>query len=239
MRMAKVYFVGAGPGDPDLITLKGYELLRSAEVLVYTGSLINPELVSKSPALLKVDSWGMSLEEIVELMAKEAQEGKRVVRLHSGDPSIYGSIVEQMVELDKRGVDYEVIPGVSSLFAASAALKTQYTLKGVSEVLIITRPSGQTLEDDELAQLSAHKASLVIFLGSDRIEEVVSKIRRPSDTPVAVVYHASWPDQKVIVGTLSDIAEKVRREGISRSALIIIGEVVDPKSRYERSVLYS
>ncbi|MEM0448220.1 MAG: precorrin-4 C(11)-methyltransferase [Methanomassiliicoccales archaeon] len=237
--MARVFFVGAGPGDPDLITLKGDELLRSAEVLVYTGSLVNPELISRSSAPIKVDSWGMSLEEIVELMAKEAKEGKKVVRLHSGDPSIYGSIVEQMVELDKRGVDYEVIPGVSSLFAASAALRTQYTLKGVSEALIITRPSGQTLEDDELEELSAHKASLVIFLGSDRIEEVVSKIRRPPDTPAAVVYHASWPDQKVIVGTLSDIAERAKREGISRSALIIIGEVVDPKLRYERSVLYS
>ncbi|MBI0583887.1 MAG: cobalt-precorrin-4/precorrin-4 C(11)-methyltransferase, partial [Methanomassiliicoccus sp.] len=143
-----VWFVGAGPGDPDLITLKGNELLVFADVLIYAGSLVSPALVERSGAEVKLDSWGMNVEQMVSIMVEAATAGKRVVRLHSGDPSLYGSIVEQIAELERHGVEVRIVPGVSSLFAASAALKTQYTLKGVTETLIVTRPAGETLDED-------------------------------------------------------------------------------------------
>lgn len=235
----KVWFVGAGPGDPDLITLKGRRLLDSADLLIYAGSLINPALVSSCPAERKVDSWGLRIEDMVPLMVEAARSGKTVVRLHSGDPSLYGSIVEQIAELRNRGVDAEVVPGVSSLFAASAALCTQYTLKGVSETLIITRPCGETLDEDDIPRLSEHGGSMAIFLGVDKIDEIVAKLRYPPETPAAVVYHASWPDQVVIKGSVSDIAQKVKEAGIGRTALILVGGFVDPFERFERSVLYS
>jgi precorrin-4/cobalt-precorrin-4 C11-methyltransferase len=165
------------------------------------------------------------------------REGKRVVRLHSGDPSLYGAILEQMRPLEEAGVEVEVVPGVSSLFAATAALKTQLTLKGVSESLIVTRPAGTTLERDELRALSSHGTTLAVFLGVDKIRDVIASIDRPIDTPVAVVYHASWPDQKVLTGTLEDIAEKVEAQGISRSALILVGGVVK-RTDFRRSHLY-
>lgn len=234
-----VWFVGAGPGDPELITLKGNHLLVNADVLIYAGSLVNPALVERSNAKVKLDSWGMSVEEMVPIMVDAAKDGKLVVRLHSGDPSIYGSIVEQIAELEERGVEVKVVPGVSSLFAASAALKTQYTLKGVSESLIVTRPSGETLEEDDIARLSETGASLVIFLGTDKLPEIVKKLRCPRNTPAAVIYHASWPDQKIVKGCVADIAEKAEAAGIRKTALILIGGIVDPMDRYERSVLYS
>lgn len=238
--MGKVYFVGAGPGAADLITVRGDELLSRAEVLIYTGSLVNPVLVRRSPAPLKMDSWKRSLEEIVPVMARAAREGKTVVRLHSGDPSLYGAIVEQMRMLDAEGISCEIVPGVSSLFAAAAALRTQLTLGGVSDTLIVTRPAGKTLESDEIAALSQHTATMVFFLGADRIEEIVEKLRCPPDTRAAVVYHASWPDEVVIRGTLADIAQKTNDAHITRSALLIVGGVIDPEgSGHRRSVLYS
>lgn len=239
MESPTVWFVGAGPGDPDLITLKGNELLVNADLLIYAGSLVNPELVRRSKAAVKMDSWGMTIEEMVPLMVKASKEGRLVVRLHSGDPSLYGSIVEQMDELEKNGVGVEIVPGVSSLFAASAALKTQYTLKGVSDSLIITRPAGQTLEEDDIATFSEMGASMALFLGTDKLRDVVNKLRCPRDTPAAVVYHASWPDQKVVVGLVGDIADKAEEAGIHKTALILIGGFVDPMKRYHRSVLYS
>ncbi|KUG15054.1 cobalt-precorrin-4 c11-methyltransferase [hydrocarbon metagenome] len=238
--MSPVYFVGAGPGDPDLITVRGMELVTRADLLIYTGSLVNPELVNRSGARIKLDSWGKTLEEIVPLMVEHAQQGALVVRLHSGDPSLYGAIVEQMQRLGDEGVTCEVIPGVSSLFAAAAALRTQLTLGGVAESLIVTRPAGKTLEKDEIHELSAHAATMVFFLGADRIDEIVAKLQCPLTTPAAVIYHASWPDQKIIRGTLADIAEKAGRAGISRSALLLVGGVLDPAvSGHHRSVLYS
>ena len=234
-----VWFVGAGPGDPDLITLKGNDLLINADILIYAGSLVNSELVARSKASVKLDSWGMSIEEMVPIMAGAAKNGKKVVRLHSGDPALYGSIVEQIAELERVGVEVMVIPGVSSLFAASAALKTQYTLKGVSETLIVTRPAGETLAEDDIAKLSESGASLVIFLGTDKLHDIVRKLRCPPDTPAAVVYHASWPDQKVVQGCVADIVQKAEAAGIRKTALIIIGGVVDPMGHYQRSVLYS
>lgn len=239
MEAPVVWFVGAGPGDPELITMKGNQLLVGADVLIYAGSLVNPALVERSGAKVKLDSWGMSVEEMVPVMVDAAKEGKRVVRLHSGDPALYGSIVEQIAELDRQGVEVRIVPGVSSLFAASAALKTQYTLKGVSESLIITRPAGETLEEDDIARLSESGTSMVIFLGTDKLSAIVEKLRCPRDTPAAVIYHASWPDQKVVRGCVGDIAQKAKDAGIHKTALIIIGGIVDPMTRYRRSVLYS
>ncbi len=238
--MVKIYFVGAGPGDPGLITVRGMELVSKADVLIYAGSLVNPELVDRSGARVKIDSWGKTLEEIVPLMIQEAREGALVVRLHSGDPALYGAVVEQMQLLEEAGVPYEVIPGVSSLFAAAAALSTQLTLGGVSDTLIVTRPAGKTLERDEIHALSAHTATMVFFLGADRIEEITEKLQYPPSTPAAVIYHASWPDQKIIRGTLADIAGKASEAGIRRSALLLVGGVLEPAgSGHRRSVLYS
>ena len=237
---AKVWIVGAGPGNPELITVKGLSLLIDADVLIYAGSLVNPELIAKSGALIKLDSWGMKLEEIVTAMEEPAKSGKTVVRLHSGDPSLYGAIVEQIEELERRGIDVEIIPGVSSLFAAAAALGSQLTLRGVSESLIVTRPAGKTLDHDQIKELSRLGATLVIFLGTDKLGEITQKLACPGDTPAAVVYHASWPDQKIIRGTVADIAKKVLDEGIDHTALLIIGGVVDPRrTGYTRSYLYS
>jgi len=232
----KVSFVGAGPGDPDLITVKGKRLLEEADLVVYAGSLVNPQLLAGLKAEL-MDSNGQSLQATTDRMMEALRAGKKVVRLHSGDPSLYGAILEQMRPLEEAGVQVEVVPGVSSLFAAAAALKTQLTLKGVSESLIVTRPAGTTLEMDELAALSRHGTTLAIFLGTDKIREVAGSLQLPGDTPVAVVYHASWPDELVLLGRLDDIAAKVEAAGISRSALILVGGVVR-RTGFRRSHLY-
>lgn len=232
----KVYFVGAGPGDPELITVKGRRLLDEADFIIYTGSLINPDLLKGLRGEL-VDSSNLSLEVTTAKIIEALKSDKRVVRLHSGDPSLYGAILEQMKPLEEAQVEVEVVPGVSSLFAASAALKTQLTLKGVSESLVVTRPAGTTLSEDEIASLSRHRSTMAIFLGVDKIRKVISSLDLPSDTPVAVIYHASWPDQTILIGSLEDIADKVEAAGINRSALIIIGGVVK-RSGFRRSHLY-
>jgi precorrin-4/cobalt-precorrin-4 C11-methyltransferase len=238
--MPEVYFVGAGPGDPELITVKGQNLLLSADVLIYAGSHVNPALVSVSPAPVKLDSWGMSLEQLIPAMVVPAKEGKLVVRLHSGDPSLYGAIVEQMELLNNEGITTKVVPGVSSMFGGAAALQAQLTLKGISESVIITRPAGKTLEHDQIRELSSHLTTMVIFLGTEQLEEVLQKISHPPETPAAVVYHATWSDQKIVRGTVADIAVKARAEGIQRSALLYIGGVIDPGTRGDRrSFLYS
>jgi precorrin-4/cobalt-precorrin-4 C11-methyltransferase len=232
----KLYFVGAGPGDPDLITVKGKRLLAEADLVVYAGSLVNTALLEGLKAEI-MDSNGVSLEATTARMLAALREGKMVVRLHSGDPALYGAILEQMKPLEEAGVEVEIVPGVSSLFASAATLKTQLTLKGVSESLIVTRPAGTTLEKDELAALSRHNTTMAIFLGIDKIRDIVDNLDRPGDTPVAVVYHASWPDEKVLLGTLEDIAEKVEAAGISKSALILVGGVVK-RTGFRRSHLY-
>ncbi|PWR70505.1 precorrin-4 C(11)-methyltransferase [Methanospirillum lacunae] len=238
--MNSVWFVGAGPGDPDLITVKGNNLISSADLLIYAGSLVNPELVRRSSASEKYDSNGMSLEEMTPLMVQAVRDGKKVVRLHSGDPALYGAIIEQMELLKKEGISFEVVPGVSSLFGAAAALQTQLTLRGVSESVIITRPAGKTLEHDHITEYSQHHETMAIFLGSDRLAEVVAKISHPPATPAVVIYHATWPDQKIIRGTVGTIAQQAKDAGICRSALLLIGDVFgDELPGHVRSELYS
>jgi precorrin-4/cobalt-precorrin-4 C11-methyltransferase len=235
-----IWFVGAGPGDPELITVKGRALLDRADVLLYAGSLVNPALVASSPAPEKVDSWGMHLDDMVSLMADRVNQGKTVIRLHSGDPALYGSIVEQVAELKKQNITVRIVPGVSSVFAAAAALTTEFTPRGVSETLIITRPAGKTLESDHIAGLSQYPATMAFFLGSEQFAGITKKLACPQDTPAAVVFHASWPDQQVITGTVADIAEKAKDAGITRSALLIVGRAVwGIDSGYQRSHLYS
>lgn len=235
-----IWFVGAGPGDPELITVKGKALLDRADVLLYAGSLVNPVLVASSPAPEKVDSWGMQLDDMIALMTERVQQGKTVVRLHSGDPSLYGSIVEQIDGLNKRGISVRIVPGVSSVFAAAAALTTEFTPRGVSETLIITRPAGKTLEKDYISELSRYPATMAFFLGSEHFADITAKLACPKDTPAAVIFHASWPDQQVITGTVADIAQKAQDAGITKTALLIVGNAVrGTASGYQRSHLYS
>ncbi|MDD1724459.1 MAG: precorrin-4 C(11)-methyltransferase [Methanospirillum sp.] len=238
--MNKVWFVGAGPGDPELITVKGRRLLDTADILIYAGSLVSPDLVACSPAPRKYDSNGMSLEEMIPLMVRGAREGKTVVRLHSGDPALYGAIVEQIDLLEKESVETEVVPGVSSLFGAAAALQKQLTLRGVSESVIITRPAGNTLEKDKIVELSQSGETMAVFLGSDKLDDITGRLACSPDTPAVVVYHATWPDQKIVRGTVADIARKAAEEKITKSALLLVGEVFAREPRgHTRSVLYS
>lgn len=238
--MEPVVFVGAGPGDPDLITVKGLRLLEEADLLVYAGSLVNPVLVARSGAAERLNSHGMSLDALVDAMVSASLAGRRVVRLHSGDPSLYGAIVEQIAGLEARGVQVSVVPGVSSMFGAAAALKTQLTLRGVSESVIVTRPAGATLEEDQLPALSRLGATLVVFLGTEHLEAITARLECPPETPAAVVYHATWPDQRVVTGTVADIASKAREAGITRTALLVVGEVVRAgAAEFRHSYLYS
>jgi precorrin-4/cobalt-precorrin-4 C11-methyltransferase len=235
-----VWFVGAGPGDPELITVRGRRLLDDADVLIYAGSLVNPDLVASSAADEKVDSWGMQLDDIVTLIEDRALKGKKVVRLHSGDPALYGSIVEQIAELEQQQISVKIVPGVSSVFAAAAALTTEFTPRGVSDTLIITRPAGKTLETDYIAELSRYPATMAFFLGSEHFSEITGKLACAPDTPAVVIFHASWPDQRIISGTVADIAQKAENAGITRSALLIVGKaVLGTGSGYQRSHLYS
>lgn len=228
--MAKVYFVGAGPGDPELITVKGRRLLDEADVVVYAGSLVNPALFEGLKAELH-DSAGMDLDEITGVMKKAVDGGKAVVRLHSGDVSFYSAITEQIRCLKKLGVEAEVVPGVSSLAAGAAALGQELTVPEVSQTVIVTRMAGRTPvpERESIASLASHGASMVIFLSVGMIEELCRELIAggyPEDTPVAVVERASWPSERVLRGTLSDIAGKVREAGIKRTALIYVGPAV-------------
>ena len=195
----QVHFIGAGPGDPELITVKGRALLDRADVLLYAGSLVSPALVASSPAPEKVDSWGMHLEDLINLMALRVNENKTVVRLHSGDPALFGSIVEQIAELRKRGIMVRIVPGVSSVFAAAAALAPEFTPRGVSETLIITRPAGKTLEEDSIAGLSQYPATMAFFLGSGHFADITAKLACPRDTPAAVIFHASWLRRRISI----------------------------------------
>ncbi|MCG1011663.1 precorrin-4 C(11)-methyltransferase [Tepidanaerobacter sp. GT38] len=238
-----ISFVGAGPGDVDLITVKGRRLLERADVVIYAGSLVSREHLTFCKKGCKFyDSASMTLEEVIEVMEREYRQGKSIVRLHTGDPSIYGAIKEQMDLLEERGIEYEVVPGVSSFTASCAAIKGEFTLPGISQTIIITRLEGRTPvpNTESLELLAAHKASMAIFLSVGNMERAVKKLKQGygrSDVPVAVVYKATWEDQKVIMGTLDDIAQKVKDQGIRNFAMILVGDFINGK--YERSRLYA
>lgn len=244
--MAEVFFVGAGPGDAELITVKGARLLREADVVVYAGSLVDRELVrTYAPSARVLDSAGMTLEETTAALAQAALAGEKAVRLHTGDPSIYGAIQEQMVALDQLGIGYQVVPGVTSAFAAAAALKQELTLPEVSQTVIITRLAGRTPVPDRerLSEIARIGATLVIYLSVSMIEKVVAELLAGAytpATPVAVVAKASWPDEQVVEGTLEDIVAKVKGAGIGKQALILVGDVLRARSEGMRakSLLY-
>lgn len=225
----QVLFVGAGPGDPDLITLKGKKALEEAQRVIYAGSLVNPEILQHcQPGIALYDSAGLTLEETVELMVEGVKKAEKVVRLHTGDPSVYGAIQEQMHLLDEQGITYGVVPGVSSVFAAAAAVKKEFTLPEVSQTLILTRLAGRTPvpEKEDLVLLAQHQASMAIFLSVQEIGEVVNTLRQgySADTPVAVVYRASWSDEQILQGTLENIEAKVKETGIRKHAQILVGD---------------
>lgn len=225
--MNPVYFIGAGPGDPELLTIKGRRLLKEADLIIFAGSLVNPALLSGLTAEIH-DSAGLNLEEIVSLMITAQRLGRHVVRLHTGDPAIFGAIKEQMMLLDKEGIPYEVVPGVSSMAATAAALKSELTLPEVTQTVIITRQAGRTPvpEKENLVSLARHQATMMIFLSAGLIEQVVADLQAggyPRTTPVAVVEKASWPEERIIHGDLSTIAQQVKEAGIVKTAMIAVG----------------
>ena len=236
-----VYFIGAGPGDPDLLTIKGKKIIDRADVIIYAGSLVNKEILKDAKADAAIyNSAAMTLEEVLAVMQKAEADGLVTARVHTGDPSVFGAHREQMDALKQLGIPYEVIPGVSSFVAAAAALKKEYTLPGVSQTVILTRMEGRTAmpPKESIRDLARHNATMVIFLGVGMIDRLATELMqeyRP-DTPAAVVYKASWENQKIVQGTLSDIAQKVTDAGIKKTALIVVGDFLGEE--YELSRLY-
>lgn len=238
-----VHFVGAGSGAPDLITLRGMRLLGQADVIVYAGSLVNPELLSyKKEDAVVYNSATMTLEEVLAVMEQAEQEGKETLRLHTGDPCLYGAIREQMDALDARGIAYDDTPGVSSFQAAAAALNLEYTLPDVSQSVIITRMEGRTPvpEREQIESFAAHGATMVIFLSTGMLGELSKRLVEGGyqhTTPAAIVYKASWPEEESYVCTVETLAQTAQEHGITKTALIIVGDVV-AHSNYSRSKLY-
>ena len=238
IKMAIVSFVGAGPGETDLITLKGYKLLSEADVVIYAGSLINTDLLNYcKDGAEKYDSAKMTLDDIVDRMEESVKNDKSVVRLQTGDFSIYGSIREQIEEMKKRGIKYQCVPGVSSFLGAASSMGVEYTVPEVAQSVIITRMAGRTPvpEGESLKSLAQHQTSMVIFLSVQGIKKVVKQLEEggyPTDTPAAVIYKATWPEEKVVRGTLADIAEKVHDADIRRTALIMVGKFLGDEYNY-------
>lgn len=239
----KVFIVGAGPGDPELITVKGQKLLSEADIIIYAGSLVNPALLDYAREGCEIhNSASMTLPQVIEVIKNAAAQGRMVVRLHTGDPSIYGAIQEQMDALDKLGIDYEIVPGVSSFLAAAASLKQEYTLPGISQTVIITRNEGRTPVPDRerLRSLAAHQATMCIFLSVAMLDKVVEELLaggyRP-ETPIAVVQRASWPEEKIVRATLANICGEIADKGIDRTAMIVVGSCLE--ADYELSRLYA
>lgn len=239
-----VIFVGAGPGDPELITVKGRKALERADVVLYAGSLVAPAMLEYAGAdTKKVDTAPLNLDEIVSRMVAAHRAGQRVVRLHSGDPALFGAIQEQFAELDKAGVPYQVIPGVTAAFAAAAALARELTLPEVTQTVILTRAPGRTPvpEGEALEKLAEHGATMAIYLSVHLVEEVAGVLARTYGlrAPVVVAYRVSWPDQQLIRGTLATIAQQVRQAGIKRQALILVGPALAAREgEGRRSRLY-
>lgn len=238
-----IHFVGAGPGAVDLITVRGQRLLEEADVIVYAGSLVNPNLLENRKTDCEIhNSAYMTLEEVIEVMAGAEKRGKKVVRLHTGDPSIYGAVREQMDELDQRGIAYEVCPGVSSFCGAASALRAEYTLPDISQSVVITRMAGRTPvpERESIRSFALHQATMVIFLSTGMLEDLQKELTAggyPPDTPAAIVYKATWPDEKVCRCTVESLKETAESEGIRKTALIIVGRFLE--GEYRRSDLYN
>ncbi|MGL4669881.1 MAG: precorrin-4 C(11)-methyltransferase [Methanobacteriaceae archaeon] len=238
----KVIFIGGGPGDPELLTIRGYKEIKNADIIIYAGSLVNKEILKYAKEDAEIhNSASLDLNEIITLMKEGLDSNKKVVRVHTGDPSIYGAIAEQFRELEKNKIEYEVVPGVSSVFASAAALKKELTIPEVSQTVIITRPEGRTPKPskESLANLAKAEATMCIFLGIQMIDEVVNDLLEhyPLKTPVAIVKKASWKDQMIIEGTLENIAEKVKEANITKTAMIIVGNALNP-GNFKASKLY-
>lgn len=237
-----IYFVGAGPGAPDLITVRGARLLAAADVVIYAGSLVNRELLELCrPGCATYDSAGLTLEEIVELMCACEEQGGLCVRLHTGDPALYGAHREQMDALDERGIAYEVVPGVSSLFAAAAALQVEYTVPEVSQSLIVTRVEGRTPvpERERLSSMAAHGCTLALFLSAGLLEKAQEELLAGGyapETPAAIVYRASWPDEALYPCTVGTLARCAEEHGVRKTALVVVGEALG--AHQSRSRLY-
>lgn len=238
--MAKVHFVGAGPGDPELITYKGYQLLSSADIVIYAGSLVNPELLNYCLKDCKIfNSASMNLTEIIDEMERGVRSNSEVVRLQTGDFSIYGSIREQIEELKKRGIEFTCTPGVSSFLGAASSLAVEYTVPEISQSVIITRMAGRTPvpEKESLRSFAQHQTSMVIFLSIQGIAQVVEELiaggYQPT-TPAAVIYKATWPEEKKIVSTLEKIAEQIEEADITKTALIMVGEFLGDEFYYSK-----
>lgn len=237
-----VYFIGAGPGDPELMTLKALNLIKRCPVILYAGSLVPEEILSYAQEQAEVtNSANLALAEIIELIQQADKQGKDVARVHSGDPSIYGAIGEQMRQLDKLNINYDVIPGVTAASASAAWLKKEFTLSGVTQTVIYTRYGSKTPmpENENLSSLAQHGATLAIHLGISHIHKIVEELipYYGKDCPVAVCYRTSWPEQDKVEGTLADIVKKVRDKKITRTALILVGHVLNP-DEFKDSYLY-
>lgn len=237
-----ITFVGAGPGAPDLITLRGHHALTQADIVIYAGSLVNPKLLEVTkPGCQIYNSAHMTLEQVLEVMKEGAEKGLEIVRLHTGDPCIYGAIREQMDQLDGLGLSYQVVPGVSSFLGAAAALKAEFTLPDVSQTVILTRMEGRTPvpEAESIQSLAVHKATMVIFLSTGMLEALSQRLTEGGyepDTPAAIVYKATWPEEKVIHTTVKELAQAAQAQDVSKTALILVGGFLGQD--YSRSKLY-
>lgn len=239
--MEKIYFIGAGPGDPELITVKGQRLINDADIIIYAGSLVPKEVISTHKNGAEIyNSASMNLEEVIEVMINGYRDNKKVVRVHTGDPSIYGAHREQMDILEENNIEFEVVPGVSSFLAAAAVLKKEYTLPDVSQTVICTRLEGRTPvpEAESLEKLATHKCSMAIFLSVNMIDKVVEKLLKhyEKNTPIAIVQRATWKDQKIVNGTLENIEKLVKEANITKTAQILVGWFLGDK--YSKSKLY-
>ena len=227
MSAAIVHFVGAGSGAPDLITVRGMRLLQEAKVIVYAGSLVNPQLLQYAPKDCEIhDSAYLHLDQVIDILSRSAKRGQNTVRLHTGDPSIYGAVREQIDRLAQLGIDSDVCPGVSSFQGAAASLKAEYTLPGVSQTVILTRLQGRTPvpERESIRQFASHQATMVIFLSTGMLKELSKELMAGGyspDTPAAIVYKATWPEEKTVRTTVAELAEAAEREHITKTALIV------------------
>lgn len=239
-----VYFVGAGTGAVDLITVRGMRLLEKADVIIYAGSLVNPDLLDYAKKDCQIhNSAKLTLDEVIDIMKKASKEDKTIVRLHTGEPSIYGAVREQMDELDRLGIEYESCPGVSACFGAAASLNLEYTLPDISQSLVITRMEGRTKvpPKESIESFAAHQASMAIYLSTGMLDELSRRLVAggyKEDTPAALVYKATWPEEEKYICTVKTLAETAREHKITKTALVLVGDVIGHRN-YEKSRLYA